>query len=97
MKTKTLRIPEDILKSVSYRAKKENVEESTAMRQLIKLGVVEYSVQLYKRGEITLQEASRLSNISLRKMLDILLERGIRGNITMTQQKRALKFAKKLK
>jgi predicted HTH domain antitoxin len=96
MKTKTLRIPEDILESVSYRAKKEDVEESTAMRQLIKLGIIEYAAQLYKRGEITLQEAARLSHVSLRKMLDILLEKGIRGNITMEQQQKALRLAKKM-
>ncbi len=96
MKTKTLRIPEDLLESVNYRAKREDVEESTAMRQLIKLGAIEYAVQLYKRGEITLREATRLSHVSLRKMLDLLLERGIRGNITMEQQQKALRLAKKM-
>ncbi|MFQ6137232.1 MAG: hypothetical protein ACE5PM_08640 [Candidatus Hydrothermarchaeales archaeon] len=97
MKTKTLRLPEDILKSVIYRAKREGVEESTAMRQLMKLGAIEYAVQLYRRGEITIQEAAGLSNTSVRRMLDVLLEHGVRGNITLGQQRKALDYAEKLK
>jgi predicted HTH domain antitoxin len=83
MKTKTLRLPED-LQEYKVQGKKEDVEESTAMRQLIKLGITEYSVQLYKRGEITLREAAELSHVSIRRMVELLLERGIKGNITLS-------------
>ncbi len=74
----------------------EDVDESTAIRQLIRLGVIWYAVNLYKIGKITLSEAAELSNVSLRKMLDILEERGVKGNVTMKQQIRALDYAKNL-
>ena len=55
-----------------------------------------YAVNLYKIGKITLSEAAELSNVNLRKMIDILEEHGVKGNITMKQQTRALDYAKNL-
>jgi len=74
----------------------EDVDESTAIRQLMRLGVMWYAVNLYKIGKITLSEAAELSNVSLRKMLDILEEHGVKGNVTMRQQIRALDYARNL-
>ena len=93
---KTVNLTEDILKGVSYRAKLEDVDESTAIRQFIKLGVMWYVVELYKSGKITLGEAAELSGVSLRRMLDILAEHGVKGNVKMNQQIRALDYAKNL-
>ena len=93
METKTVRLTEDLLKGVSYRAKMEDVDESTAIRQFIRLGVMWYVVELYKRGKITLGEATELSGISLRRMLDILAEHGVKGNVRMNQQVKALNYA----
>ena len=94
METKTVRLTEDLLKGVSYRAKMEDVDESTAIRQFIRLGVMWYVVELYKRGKITLGEAAELSGVSLRRMLDILAEHGVKGNVKMNQQIKALDYAK---
>jgi hypothetical protein len=91
---KTVNLTEDILKSVLYRTKMEDVDESTAIRQFIRFGVMWYVVELYKRGKITLGEAAELSGVSLRRMLDILAEHGVKGNVKMKQQIRALDYAK---
>ena len=96
MKTKTVHLTEDLLRGVSYRTKMEDVDESTAIRQFIKLGVMWYVVELYKAGRITLEEAAELAGISLRRMLDILAEHGVKGNVKMKQQIRALDYAKNL-
>jgi len=40
METKTVNMKSDILKGVSYRAKMEDVDENTAINQLVKLGVM---------------------------------------------------------
>ena len=79
----------------SYRVKIEDVDESTAIRQFIRLGVMWYVVELYKAGKITLGEAAELSGVSLRRMLDILAEHGVKGNVKMDQQIKALNYAKK--
>jgi predicted HTH domain antitoxin len=96
METKTVHLTEDLLKSVSYRTKLEDVDESTAIRQFIRLGVMWYVVDLYKMGKITLGEAAELSGVSLRRMLDILAEHGVKGNVKMDQQIKALDYAKNL-
>jgi hypothetical protein len=44
MITKTIRLPEDLSARIVYRAKKEDVDESDAIRQLIRLGLREYAV-----------------------------------------------------
>ncbi|MBS7248997.1 MAG: UPF0175 family protein [Candidatus Freyarchaeota archaeon] len=97
MKTKTIRLPEEILKGIAYTAEKEDIEESTAIRKLLREGLIEYAAKLYSDGEITLGESAQLAGVSLRSMLEILLNKGIRGNITLNQQKRAIEHAKKIK
>ncbi|MCD4845686.1 MAG: sarcinarray family MAST domain-containing protein, partial [Methanosarcinales archaeon] len=58
METKTVRLTSDMLKGVAYRAKMEDIDEYTAIRQLMKFGVMWYAVNLYKIGKITLSEAA---------------------------------------
>jgi len=94
---KKVHLNEDILKGVSYRVKLEDVDESTAIRQFIKLGVMWYVVELYKAGKITLGEAAELAGVSLRRMLDILIEHGVKGNVKMNQQVKTLEYAKSLR
>jgi predicted HTH domain antitoxin len=96
MITKTIRIPEDLSRKISYRAKNEDIDESSAIRQLIKLGLREYAVDLYKNRRITLREAAEVADVSLREMLDILMEHGIKGNVTLKQQQKSIKHAEKL-
>jgi len=96
METKTVDLNDDLLKGVLYRVKEEDVDENTAIRHLMKLGVIWYAVNLYRTGKITLSEAADLSNVSVRKMLDILEEHGIKGNVSVKQQIKALGYARKL-
>jgi len=91
---KKIHLTEDLLKGVSYRAKMEDVDEPTAIRQFIRLGVMWYVVDLYRRRKITLGEAAELSGIRLRRMLDILAEHGVKGNVKMNQQIKARDYAK---
>jgi predicted HTH domain antitoxin len=89
---KTVRIPEKLLKVIRRRAKAEDVDESTAIRQLISIGAKNYAVDLYKEGKITLKEASVLADVTVREMIDILLDRGVKGNVKIDQQKKAIEF-----
>ena len=43
---KSLRLPEELLRSVRYLARRERLDESTAIRQLIALGTADYAVRL---------------------------------------------------
>lgn len=88
---KSVRIPDEIMSAIRDRARREQLDESTTIRQLVTLGLREYACQLYADGEITLREASTIANVPLREMLDLLRDRGIRGNVTLEQQRDALK------
>ncbi len=72
------------------------MDESAAIRQLIKLRLREYAVNLYKDRKITLREASELADVSLREMLDLLMEHGIKGNVTLKQQQKSQEYIEKL-
>jgi len=55
---KSLRLPEDLLRAVRYLARRERLDESTVILQLIALGTSEFAVRLYREWKITLNEAA---------------------------------------
>jgi len=81
MKTKSIRIPEEILSAIEIVKNEEKIEESSAMRKLIRIGFETYLGNLYKQGKITLREAARLLSIDQIEAMDLFLEAGIKGNL----------------
>jgi predicted HTH domain antitoxin len=81
MKTKTLRIPKDIVDAIGLVEREEKIEESTAMRKLIRMGFETYVGNLYKDGKITLRRASRLLHRNPIEVINLFLDAGIRGNL----------------
>ncbi len=90
---KTIRLPKNLVKAVTRWAKLENVDDSTAIRQLISIGVEGFAVKLYREGRMTLNEVAELADVPPREMIDILTSHGVRGNITLDKQKKAIDFA----
>lgn len=82
MKTKSLRIPKDMLSAIELVEKEEKIEESTAMRKLMRIGFETYVGNLYKQGKVTLREAARLLNVSQIEAMNIFLDAGIKGNLS---------------
>jgi predicted HTH domain antitoxin len=81
MKTKSIRIPKDMMTAIELVEKEERIEESTAMRKLIRIGFESYIGNLYKQGKVTLREASRLLNLSQIDTMNLFLDAGIKGNL----------------
>jgi hypothetical protein len=81
MKTKSLRIPKDIISAIELVEKEEKIDESTAMRKLMRIGFETYVGNLYKQGKATLREAARLLNVSQIEAMNIFLDAGIKGNL----------------
>jgi predicted HTH domain antitoxin len=81
MKTKSLRIPKDMISAIELVEKEEKIEESTAMRKLMRIGFETYVCSLYKQGKVTLREAARLLNVSQIEAMNIFLDAGIKGNL----------------
>jgi predicted HTH domain antitoxin len=81
MKTKSIRIPEEILSALEVVKNEEKIEEASAMRKLIRMGFEHYVGNLYKYGKITLREAAKLLGVSHMQAMNIFLDAGIRGNL----------------
>jgi len=43
-----------------------------------------------------LREASDLADIGPREMLDLLMEHGIKGNVTLKQQQKSLEYVERM-
>ncbi|MDN3515752.1 MAG: hypothetical protein NG747_15320 [Candidatus Brocadia sp.] len=81
MKTKSIRIPKDMMAAIELVEKEEKIEESTAMRKLMRIGFETYIGNLYKQGKVTLREAARLLKLSQIETMNLFLDAGIKGNL----------------
>lgn len=81
MKTKSIRIPKDMMAAIELVEKEEKIEESTAMRKLMRIGFETYIGNLYKQGKVTLRESSRLLKLSQIETMNLFLDAGIKGNL----------------
>ncbi|MHB8481300.1 MAG: hypothetical protein ACYDBV_00980 [Nitrospiria bacterium] len=81
MKTKSIRIPKEMMDAIELVKKEEKIEESIAMRKLIRIGFESYVGNLYKQGKITMREASRHLNMNPIEIMNLFLDAGIKGNL----------------
>jgi hypothetical protein len=81
MKTKSIRITEDMISAVELVRKQEKIEEATAMRKLMRIGFETYVGNLYKLGKISLRDAAHSLNMNQSETMDIFLDIGIKGNL----------------
>lgn len=81
MKTKTIRLADDLLKGIEIVEKEEKIEEATAIRKMLRIGFETYVSELYRDGKLSLREAAELLQRSLPETIDLFLQRGIKGNL----------------
>lgn len=81
MNAKSIRIPDDMLKAIELVQSREHIEESTAIRKLIRIGLEIYIARLYRQGAITLREAADRLGLDLVATVDLLMDYGITGNL----------------
>ena len=95
MITKSIRMPDDLLEAITIVEKEEKIEETTAIRKLLKIGYETYVSNLYKTGKLSLADISRLLDITQIEAIELLLSRGVKGNLDTTDVMHAMeKFAK---
>jgi hypothetical protein len=74
---------------------REGIDEEGAMVMILDLGLKDYVVELYRRGDVTIREAAAILGLNLRQTLEIV-EKKIGGNVGREEAIRALELAKKL-
>lgn len=80
MTTKTLRLSDSLLNAVHELGNTEHIEESTAMRKLMRMGYELFLAEQYRQGRMTLRDVAQRMELSLSDTLDALQRRGISGN-----------------
>jgi predicted HTH domain antitoxin len=85
MTTKSIRMPDQLLKAINLVEKEEKIEETTAIRKLIRIGYETYIARLYKNGKYTLGEVARLLEITPAEALEVLLDHGVKGNLRASE------------
>jgi len=88
-------IRDSSLRTVLDLMKKEGLDEEGALKKIIRLGITDYVLELYKRGELTVREASEVLQLSLRETIE-LIEEKIGGNVAIQEQVKAIELARKL-
>ncbi len=77
----SLRLPQEVLEKLDDLAKKEHKDRSNLIREILDEGIrekrIDLAVELYKKGEVTGWQASRLSEVSLRRFYEALQRKGI--------------------
>lgn len=80
MTTKTLRLSDSLLHAVQELGSTEHIDESTAMRKLMRMGYELFLAEQYRQGRMTLRDVARRMELSLSETLEALQRRGITGN-----------------
>ena len=81
MVTKTLRLPDLLAEAIREVGRSEHLEESAAMRKLLRLGYQVYLGDQYRAGRVSLREVAQQLDVPLTEALDTLQRLGIPGNV----------------
>lgn len=79
--TITTRVPKEIERRIKIISKIENLDRSTVIRRLLAQAIkewqIDYVLEQYKQGRITLWKAARDVGLSLREMIALASKKGI--------------------
>ncbi len=94
------RVPDELDEELEWYAKKEKVGKTIALRRVLDKGLkdirLEYSLDLYQKGKITLMKAAEIAGLSLWEILDIVREKRISPYYTLREAEEDIKSALKV-
>ena len=96
--TVTTRVDDEIAGEIDFFAKKEKVDRSTITRKLLAKALeekkLEYALERYKKGEITIGKAAEIAKKDLREMMLIAAKRGIEFQYSLRDLREDFQAAK---
>lgn len=97
MKNISIRLKEDFMKEAEKLAKLEMVDKSTIIREALEKGFAEVkldtALELFSKGKASTSEAAKIADLSVGEMMDQLVKRGLKPNITKEDLKSSLEKA----
>jgi predicted HTH domain antitoxin len=77
--TVSIRLKESEIRFIEEISKKQNIDKSTAARELIEYGKIYLAIKLYKEGKISLEKTAKELDLSISEAIDLLAEFGIQS------------------
>lgn len=91
------RVTEELDKELEWYAKKEKIGKTIALRKVLDIGLreikLEYALDLYQKGKITLMKAAEIADISLWVILEIVRKRMVPMHYTLKDVEEDIKNA----
>lgn len=89
------RVPKEVEKDINQLARDKHIGKTLVLREVILKGLtdlkVEYALDLYQKGKLTLWKASQIAGISLWGMIDTVKERQIAVKYNLEDAKEDIK------
>ena len=86
-KVNTLRLNENITKTISLISKEEKLSKSDTIRMLLEKSIKDYklnkALDLYKKEEVSFSEAAKIADLSVREFLEVLKNSNVKLNISL--------------
>ncbi len=93
MEAISIKLPEDIIRTIKEIEETEQMDKATAVRKLLAKAIEKWkkaiekwkeerAIQLYRDGKETLWRAAGMANLSLREMMKLVAEKGIEMQYT---------------
>ena len=86
MEAISIKLPEDIIRTIKEIEETEQMDKATAVRKLLAKAIEKWkeerAIQLYRDGKATLWRAAGMANLLLREMMKLVAEKGIEMQYT---------------
>ncbi len=96
----TVRLPKEVVKELDNKAKSEKIDRTTVLRKLLqdalKNSKIEEVTLLYKENKISLSGAAHRAGLYVGEMMEELVRRGVKPDMTLEDYKESLATAFKL-
>lgn len=93
-----IRLPKELLEAIEEKAKEDNTDKSTVIRQILASAIKEHqkekAAQLYKKGKITITAAAKAANLTVNEMINYLTKSGYKTEYTIEDFRREIKLLK---
>lgn len=91
-----LRIPAELVEVARLRASEEYVDQSTSLRQMLRMGAEDYVLELLAKGRVSIGRAAELLATSVYDVMRLAREKNVELGAAMPQEAAAAKTAEKL-
>lgn len=97
--TVTTRVDDQMAKGIDFFAKQERVDKSTITRKLLAKALeekeVEYALERYRKGEITIGKAAEITKKDIREMMLIAAKKGVSFQYSLKELREDFEAVKK--